>query len=120
MCLKHRSESSGPSSWTSNPDHAGQVSFVTLLEWKARQEELSNEDDLDDGRIFVNGSVLGSEEATPPQPQLIALLDLAVADVADQSQLQDAELKEALYRDRDLYLPPGNALALGGTPPPGG
>ncbi|KZT66727.1 hypothetical protein DAEQUDRAFT_767816 [Daedalea quercina L-15889] len=107
-------------SWMSNPDHAGQVNAATLEEWKARQEELSNEDDLDDGTTFVNGSVMGSEEATPPPPQLIALLDLDVADVADQSQLQDAELKEALYRDRNLYLPPGNALALGGTPPPGG
>ncbi|KZT73618.1 hypothetical protein DAEQUDRAFT_762062 [Daedalea quercina L-15889] len=87
------------SSWTSNPDHAGQVNAATLEEWKARQIEISNWEDSGDEETFVNGSVLGSEEATPPPPQLIALLDLAVADVADQSQLQDAELKEALYRD---------------------
>ncbi|KZT63412.1 hypothetical protein DAEQUDRAFT_770653 [Daedalea quercina L-15889] len=101
------------SSWMSNPDHAGQGNAATLKEWKARQNELSNDDDLDDRTTFINSSVLGSEEATLPPPQLIVLLDLAVADVADQSQLLDAELKEALYRDCDLYLPPGNALALG-------
>lgn len=105
--------------WTDNPDLPSRPVAEALEEWINKYIEMTNEEISENGEDSVAGEEEG-EITPPPTPQIVALLDLAVADVADQSQLLDAELKEALYRDRNLYLPANNALALGGTPPPGG